>query len=144
MADMSDGGWLRLGMGGGNGVDPRCEKVSFAIDDTSAVFMDYPNDGHYGWSLESYKRVVKVKNIWFNSVASYDAFMANILALQDGGAFTLQIKITSSTYLKFDGTNDEMPVLWVKMADVEKPYGGASTIFIIPQLILQQAGNLTT
>lgn len=137
-------GWIILS----DGTDTykiRCGKQpGLGLADPSAVHIDYPSDGHTGWTLDTRKREVKMMGIWFTTTARYDAFMAFLEAGQNTG-LTLQIQIsTTPTYQDWDGSNHTtMPVMWNKPRGIKKLFGGNTEIWEIGQIVFRQKGALT-
>lgn len=144
MAVWDDGGWLHLGYGDTtNGVIIKCKKVTFDDDDVSAIFIDYPDDGHYAFGLDTKKRVIKCTGIWFDSNADFDTFMGKIDALQTAGVFDLRVQRNSDgSFRTWNGTNITMPVLYKSKKGIDKEYDGDSEIWVIKQLLVRQAGAL--
>ncbi len=145
MADLNDGGWLELVAIGGssNDIYVRCKKTEYDVDDPSVVYIDYP-DGNYGYSIDSRKRIVKIMEIWVTTNANFDLLIKNLEALQVTGVFNLKVKRNSdNSYIKWNGTNTVMPVLWASMKGIGKVYDGDAEIWMIKMLQLRQAGDLS-
>lgn len=121
-----------------------CEsQPNLSTDDPSAVWLDYPG-GNTGWTLDTRKREVTIKKIWFKTTAHYEAFLAFLEAGQDAG-LSLKIQIsTTPTYQDWDGSNHyNMPVMWKKSRGIKKLYGGNTTIWEIGQIVFRQKGALS-
>ena len=120
-----------------------CEnQPSLSMEDPSAAFMDYADDGHSGWTLDTRRRIVSFKNIWFETEANKDAFIAFLDGHQDD-SFDLKIKTTvAGAYWKWDGTNTIMPVMWEKPRGIKKKFGGDTTIWVIGQITFRQCAAL--
>lgn len=144
MGQLDDGGWIYIGYGDGSyQCIVRCEKITWDEDDGGTIFVDSPADIHVGFTLETYKRAVKIQGIFFDSKVDFDHFMVNIKALQNSGVFNLRVKTASApTWVKWDGIYMTMPVLYVNKKGHEKVFRGESDVWKIAQLMLRQAGNL--
>lgn len=144
MATYDWGGWIILN----DGTDTYkvlCEsQPSLSTDDPSAVWLDYPG-GNTGWTLDTRKREVTIKKLWFTSTANYEAFIAFLEAGQNTG-LTLQIQISSTpAYQDWDGGNHTtMPVMWKKPRGIKKLFKGDTGIWEIGQIVFRQKGALTT
>jgi len=137
------GGWIEITEVGGDTYKVLCEsQPDEGMEDPSATWLEYPG-GATGWSLGTRKRVVKLKNLWFETTAHKDAFIGFLDGGQTAG-FTLRIKISSGgAYWLWDGTNDIMPCMWDKTRGIKKLYGGDSTIWVIGELNLRANGALS-
>ena len=144
MAQLDDGGWLYIGYGDGTyQCIVRCEDYEWDEVDDSATFIDYPADGHYGYTLDTKKRKIKIKELFFDNKADFDLFLVNLDALQSGGAFDLRIKCNSdNSWIKWNGTNITMPVLFKTKKGIKKSFRGDTTIYTIKMIEFNQAGNL--
>lgn len=138
-----DKGWIYLDYGGGNQFQIRCKKWTWDWED-DPTYADYAGDGHFGFSIRTYKRVVKIYKIFIDNNTDYYTFLANMDTLQSGNAYKLRIKIKSTPlYHKWDGTYYDMPVIFHKLKGMEKIYRGDNEFWDIGQLILRQAGALS-
>lgn len=134
-------GWVELNAGA---TTTYCEKWEWDKDD-KPTFIDYPDDGHYGFSLKIYKRTVKIHNLFFTTKAAYDTFQAELEAMQTTAAYTLRIKTTTAgAYEFFNGTNNTMPVLFISQKGNGKLVWGDAAFYQIKLLTLRQAGVLST
>lgn len=137
-------GWLYLDYGGGNQMQIPIR--DWEIDkDNKPTFIDYPNDGHYGFALKIYKRTVKIKGCMINNKTDWDLFLLTLDTIQ-ATPYNMRIKIkgTPETWYKFDGVNQTMPVLSDKERGAKKAAGGDDQHYIMKQLMLRQAGVLST
>ena len=143
MGALDDEGWLILSSGATE-CKVQCKLVEWDLDD-SATFIDYTGDGHYGFSLEIYARTVKIKTIFFDDKTNFDLFLANIETAQAAGTFTIIVEASSApTYIKWDGINHIMPVQFVAMKGMKKPFGGDIDYWEIAMLTVRQAGALAS
>lgn len=143
MANYDWGGWIIL-TDGTDTYKVKCEdQPELAVEDPSAFVMDYADDGHTGWTLDTRKRVVTIKNIWFTTTARYEQFIAFLEAGQNTG-LKLQVQIsTTPTYWDWNGGNKTtMPVLWEKPRGVKKKFGGDTGIWNIGQIVFKQSAAL--
>jgi hypothetical protein len=121
-----------------------CEGWSYDNDDPSAFVVDYPSRGHFGFTLNTEKVVVKLKNVYVTSEADWNTLKAQLKAAQEASSCTLKIKISSDpTYEKFDGTNDDMPVLIKSTKGRKKVFKGDTTYYQIGMIELIQSGALS-
>lgn len=144
MTDYDWGGWIILA----NATDTyklKCqENPKLSLIDPSAIFYEYPS-GFGGFSLDTRKRLLTIKNLWFITTARFNQFMAFLEAGQSAG-LTLKIQIsTTPTYWDFNGTagKDVMPVMWEKPRGIGKMFKGNTTIWEIQQITFRQMGVLT-
>lgn len=138
-------GWLYLDYGGTE-VRFRCEEIDYDEEDKGSINVHYPSDGHFGFTTDTQHRKVKAKNIWVTTIADWNLLKVKLKALQTAGvAFNIRYKIASTpSWEQFDGTNEIMPVIIKKVRGKKKLYRGDTTIFMIKQIIFEQAGALTT
>lgn len=132
MTEYDWGGWLIFT----NGTDTykiKTEDQPIPDDvDKSAFFIHYPSDGHYAFTLDTHERSIKLKKLWFISKVRVDQFIAFIESAQSNENLTLRIQDNSSpTYLKWDGTNTTMPILYKNKKGPKKLFGGDSDIWEI-------------
>jgi len=140
-----DSGWIYIyDTDGSAWKQVYCEHYEWDDKDTGTIFIDYPADGHYGFTMNTRQRKVTIKNIYFDNKNDFDTFMALIQTnLEDGESFDLKIMCSSSSdYEKFDGTNHIMPVLVESIKGVNKIVNGDSQYRQIKRLIFRQAGAL--
>lgn len=138
------GGWIYLRDNSGTPQEfyIKCEsQPELDLDDPSTGFLDYPSDGHTGWTLDTRKRVVKVKGIWFTTTARFEQFVA-FLEDHQNDTFDLRVMIDGTNFWKWDGTNTVMPVMWDKTRGVRKVFGGSTTIWRIDQITFRQCAAL--
>jgi len=144
MVSWDDGGWLYIGAGDANEMIIRCKKVDYDWEDKSATFIDFPSDGHYAFSLQTYGRPLRVTGIFFTTTADKDTFLLRLNTLQTAGAYNLKLETnTTSSFAKWDGENTTFPVLFAKVRGIEKTIGGNAEFWEIKQIVFKQAGALT-
>ena len=144
MGALDDEGWLILSSGATE-CKVHCKSVEWDLDDESVTFIDYPADGHYGYSLETFIRIVKIKTIFFDNKTNFDLFLANMKTAQAAGTFTIKVEAsTTPTYIKWDGTNHIMPVQFVSMKGMKKVFGGDIDYWEVTMLTVRQAGALAS
>ena len=123
-----------------------CEKPwDYGNDDPSAVTIDYPSRGHFGFTMNTEKVQVKLSNVYVLTEAAWNELKKQIVAAQEADSCTLRIQISSSpTYELFDGTtaHDEMPVIIKITRGRSKPFKGDATVYQIKQILLIQSGAL--
>lgn len=137
--------WVRLSYGS-DALFLNCEDWEYDNDDKSATNIDYPGRGHYGYTLNTEKVAVKLTNVYVLTEAAWNVLKAQIKAAQEAASVTLRIQISSSpTYELYDGGagNDEMPVLIKTTKGRTKKFKGDTTIYVIKQITLTQAGALS-
>ena len=113
--------------------------------DPSAVVIDYPTRGHFGFTLHSETVKIKINKVYAVTEAEWKSLIQGIIAMQDTDStiyYRLQISSTPS-YMAWDGnTKIYMPVLIKDVRDEGKLYGGDSTVFEIAQILLLQSGPI--
>lgn len=120
-----------------------CADFSWDIDDKGS-FSDFPSDGHFGFSLRTYKRTVKVEGLFFTDKTHFDLFLATMDDMQNT-AYYLKIQCSSGgAFVNWDGTNNLMPSLFVSMKGIRKAVKGDGDFWEIDLLTFRQAGALTT
>ncbi|MHA1795232.1 MAG: hypothetical protein ACTSUK_03910 [Promethearchaeota archaeon] len=135
-------GWVEISVGSGYSI--QCEDYSWDFDDDITA-MDYPSDGHFGFSLLTISRTVRIKNAYFTSQSDLEDFISDLLTSQQSGSYNLKIKTKSNgTYIKWDGSNSTMPVLLKSMKDIRKMVRGDGEIWVIGRMEFKQAGDLST
>ena len=144
-------GWLKLV--GTIGTDTHtlyllCEEWSYDLDD-KIIMMDFPNRGHFGFTLNTEKITVKIKNAFVTSVALWqgaNSMKAGLKAIMDADTIDFTAKIDSGGTLElFDGVagNDTMPVVVNNIKGKVKVFRGNTTYFVIKLITLVQSGTLT-
>lgn len=116
--------------------------------DPSAIFLDYPDRGHFGFTLNSEKITVKISKIYAVTKAKWDELKAGLLMLRASTEdILLRIQTTATLYESFDGQGTTkgnlMPVLITGVKGQKKKYRGNTTVYEIAQISLQQSGDLT-
>ena len=143
MANYGDtNAWITLD-NGTNVLYLRCEDWQYGKTDPSATGIDYPNRGHFGFTLSTEKLVIKIKKAYVTTEAQWNVLKAAIIEMKDADKVLLRIKISSTTYEMFDGgTNDLMPVIIKSDKGYKKPFKGDATIYEIGLITLFQSGDL--
>lgn len=120
-----------------------CEDWNYDNSDPSVIALDYPSRGHFGFTLNTEKVMVKVKNTYVLTEAAWNILKAQIKVAQESDDIVLVIKISSTpSYEKFDGTSYNMPILIQVTRGRKKKFKGDATIYNIAQLVLIQADDL--
>lgn len=123
-----------------------CEEPwKYGNDDPSAISIDTPSRGHFGFTLNTEKVVIKLSKVYVTSESEWNVLKQQIKVAQEASSCTLIIKISSTpTYEKFDGTNHIMPVLIKTQRGRTKPFKGDSTVYEMGQILLIQSGALSS
>ena len=139
-------GWIRIYWNSnGNYIDLHCEEWSYSKSDPSAFVIDTPNRGHFGFSLNSEKVSIKLKNVWVDTEAKWNILKLRLEEAEDTGDAKVRIQISSTpTYELFNGATgkDVMPILIKNKKGMKKVYGGDTTFYIIGGITLIQMGVL--
>lgn len=139
-----DQGWIYLNYGEAGVFQIRCDKWTWDWID-EVTYLDFAGDSHFGFSIQTYKRTVNIKGIWFDSQDDYETFLGNMDTLQaTNSSYKLRIKTTSTPrYHKWNGTYYDMPVVFGQMREIGKSYRGDSEVWEIGMLVLKQSGQLS-
>lgn len=129
----------------------KCEEnPDISESDPSAVVVDYPSRGHFGFTLDSEKVTVKLSKIFCVTKAEWNDVREGLKYMKNNSStIYLRIKDGASTYEDFDPTASTtvvysyMPVIIKKINGKKKVFKGDATIYLISQVMLQQSGALT-
>jgi len=125
-------GWIRLSYGSDT-LDLHCEDWEYSKSDPSAILIDYPARGHVGFTLNTEKVEVKLKNVWVDTYANWNILKAQLEAAEEAASCTLTIRVggttTTPVYELFSGGagEDSMPVVIVSKKGYSKVYRGDAT-----------------
>ena len=115
----------------------------YGKEDPSATGIDYPNRGHFGFTLGTEKLIIKIKGVYVTTEAAWNILKEAIIQMKDADKVLLRIQISSTpSYELYDGTNDLMPVIIKKDSPYRKKFKGDSTIYEIGMITLFQSGDL--
>lgn len=127
----------------------KTEEIPVVDDiDPSAILIDYPNRGHFGFTLNTEKITVKISKVYAVTKAKWDELKKGLLALKAStNDVILRIQTTSAPlYESFNGVGTTkgnlMPVVIIGIKGKKKKYKGDTTIYEIGQITLQQSGDL--
>lgn len=146
-AFLEDEGWIRLYYDGDT-LDLHCESWDYNEDDPDAFIIDYADRGHVGFTMNSEKVTVKLKNVYVTTEANWIILKRELVRAQEADISTplkMRIQVNSSpTYELFDGTtgNDIMPVLLTAKKGFTKKFRGNTTFYLIKSLVFRQSGDL--
>jgi len=137
-------GWLNIERGQAyamkvqlGGVPPW--KISFK--DKLLFKLDLPGDTHLSASIKTIVRNVKCFDLYFETQADVELFVANLLTLNAAGTMTLELQTTETpTYLKIDGTNTSIEVLWEVVKDLQPVALGGGSVYKIPSVTFIHGG----
>jgi len=148
MANYGDtNAWIRLTYGDTpDYLYLRCNKPwQYGKDDPSATSIDYPSRGHFGFTLNTEKVIIKLTEVYVTTEAEWNILKAQLEAAEEAASCTLRIQISSTpTYELFNGVagKDEMPILIKSKKAYGKIFKGDTTMYQIKQIILWQIGAL--
>jgi len=125
-------GWINLN---NKAVQIACEKWSIDIDAVNIEIEQLALDNQLTWYLGEIKRVIKLKNVLLNNQADFETLLANIKTYNAAGAWKIHIQTSSTpTWLKIDGTNDNIDVLCRNMRGCTKISPGDQQIYLIKSI----------
>ena len=118
------------------------KKVHHSPEPLDANIHHYVNDTQYGYSLDKWKRVIELEEVYAKTKADAELIIAKLDALHKAGvAWKIEWDATGSAGMfKLDGTTASMLVLQIKKPTVSQKGNGASTVFVIEGLKFEQAG----
>ena len=122
-----------------------CEDWDYGKDDTSAINIDYPNRGHFGFTMNSEKVIIKIKNAYVLTEAAWNILKAQLEAAEEEDTCEVMIQVSSTpTYELYSGIAGEnrMPIIILSKKGYKKPYKGDSTLYKIGMIQLRQSGAL--
>ena len=139
-------GWLILNFGGGaTELKLRVEFWEYDDDDTGATIIKYAGRGLYGYTLNIHGRMFKFTNVFVTSYSAWNALKQTLTTLEDTGTvinMKIQIDIEGNFELP-DGTNGNIPIIIKSKKGMGKKYPGEAQVYMIKQLIVEQAGALS-
>lgn len=139
-------GWLHLERGTGNAMRVQLGGVPpWTLDYEEAFLFKevLPADTRLAGMVNTIKRVVKCFELYFNTQADAETFIANIKTLNLAGSMTLELQTTGTpTYFKWDGSNSAMEVNVPKYQGLQPIALGGGDIFMIPMIIFEQTGAI--
>lgn len=135
--------WIRLTYGS-DALYIKAEDWEYSISDPSAIVINYPNRGHFGFTLNTEAVMVTLKNVFVNTEAAWNILKAQLEAAEEAASCTLRIQVSSTTYELFNGVagKDEMPVVISAKKGFKKVYKGDATFYVIGMITLKQVGDL--
>lgn len=102
-----------------------------------------PADTRLAGMVNTINRVVKCFELYFNTQADVETFIANIKILNLAGSMTLELQTTGTpTYFKWDGVNSAMEVNVPKYQALQPVALGGGSVFMIPMIIFDQTGAI--
>ena len=115
--------------------------------DKGAIGIDFPNRGHFGFTLNTEDITIKISKVYAVTKAKWDELKTGIINLQDTTTeIRLRIQVgddPSDIYEAFDGsTGIYMPVIIKHVKGKKKIYRGNTTLYQIGQIGLKQIGVL--
>lgn len=135
-------GWFYLDYAGGNQMQVQIKDCKVDVKDAGATFMDYPSDGHYGFSVRTYKRTLKVRGLLFPNETDFNTFISTLDTLQGTGIFDCREKTSTGKWRKWNGVNVTIPCLFMDYKGEGKIASWEQEIWGIDMLMLRQAGAL--
>lgn len=118
------------------------KKVHFSPEPLDANIEHYIGDSQYGYSMDKWKRVIELEEVYAKTKADMELILAKLDALHKAGtAWKIEWAADgASSMFKFDGTTASMLVLQIKKPTVSQKGNGASPVFVIEGLKFEQAG----
>ena len=132
-------GWILLNNGAKK---VKCENWVVDIDCSGEMEIEFlPSDLRIGIDLGAIKREVKCQNLWFDTQADVEEFIAYMKTMNATGAWKLEIQTDiGGDKFEFNGTDDSMDVFCVKIAGISKPAKGEGTVYKINMVTFREAG----
>ena len=118
------------------------KKVHHSPEPLDANINHYVGDFHYGYSMDKWKRVIELEEVYTKTKADMELILAKLTALHKAGtAWKIEwLGDGASSFVKLDGTNASMLVLQIKKPTVSQKGNGASPVFVIEGLKFEEAG----
>ncbi len=102
---------------------------------------DLPGDTHLSASINTIVRSVKCFELYFSTQADAELFVKNLDTLNLAGTMTLELQTTSTpSYLKIDGTNTTLEVLYLDCKGWQQVALGDGTVFKIQEITFVHGG----
>ena len=132
-------GWILLNNGAKK---VKCENWVVDVDNSGEQEIEFlPSDLRIGIDLGAIKREVKCQNLWFDTKADVEEFIALMKTYNASGAWEFEIQTdTGGSKFKFNGTDDSIDVFCVKIAGISKPAKGEGTVYKINMVTFREAG----
>lgn len=132
--ERSTGNAMRINLGG---VPP----WKIGVKDKLLYKDDLPGDIHLSASINTIVRTVKCFELYFATQADAELFIANLKTLNLAGTMTLELQTTETpSYLKLDGTNTTLEVLYSDFKGWQQVALGSGTVFKIQEITFVHGG----
>lgn len=137
-------GWLHIERGQAYAMQVQLGGVppwKIKVKDKLLFKTDLPGDTRLSASINTINRVIKCFDLYFETQADAELFLANLLILNLAGTMTLELQTTDTPiYFKFDGTNTTLEVLYEALLDIQPVALGGGSVYKISSVTFYHGG----